>query len=148
MDEATEPPGRRVVRFVPDRRYTAAAGGAAVLAALVTLVAGDAPSRLLLGIAAVVLAGYAVGDLLYSPRVEAGPAGIVVRSPLTRARLSWEQVDNVHASVSTHRGLRSTTLEIDAGEVLAVLSRRAIGVDPERAAEQIRACRPPGRAVS
>ena len=48
----------------------------------------------------------------------------------------------MHADVMTHHGLRSTTLEIDAGEVLAVLSRRSIGADPERVAELLSAFRP------
>ncbi|MBE7189603.1 PH domain-containing protein [Jatrophihabitans endophyticus] len=139
-DPVTSAPG--MVRLTPDRRYTAAAAAGLLVALVLVLVAGDAPTRVLFGVAAVVLAAYVGCDLVFSPRVEAGPAGVLVRSPLTRASLPWERVDHVRADVSMRHGLRSTTLEIDAGEVLAVLSRRSIGLDPERAAELIRACRP------
>lgn len=135
------PPG--VLRLVPDRRYTWAAAAGALLAVVLAALSDDAPARVLFGVAAVVLAAYTAGDLVFSPRVEAGPLGIVVRSPLTRADLPWARIENVRADVSSRHGLRSTALEIDAGEVLAVLSRRSIGTDPEHAAELIRACRPP-----
>lgn len=138
--EAQLPP---VLRFVPDRRFTVGAAGGAVVTALLAALTGDAPTRLLFGLAALVLLAYAAGDVVFSPRIEADPYGVVVRSPLTRARLGWDEIDSVRADVSTRRGLRSTTLEIDAGDVLAVLSRRAIGTDPERAAALIRAMRAP-----
>ena len=41
----------------------------------------------------------------------------------------------MHADIRARLGLRSTTLEIDAGATLVVLSRRALGADPEAAAQ-------------
>jgi hypothetical protein len=67
---------------------------------------------------------------------------VLIRSPLTRANLAWAEVDDVHAESRTRFGLRSTTLEIDAGPVLAVLSRRALGADPAEVADLVRAFRP------
>ena len=53
-----------------------------------------------------------------------------IRTPLTRADLAWREVEDVSADVRSRYGLRSTTLEVDAGEVLVVFSRRSLGADP------------------
>jgi hypothetical protein len=131
-------------RFVPDRRYTVSAAAGLVLAAGAAALAPDTPGRLLAAIAVVVLAGYVVADLLFTPRVAASADGVAVNSPLLRRRLPWDEIEDVRADTRYRLGLRSTTLEIDAGETLAVLSRRAIGADPAAAAEVILAFRPPG----
>ena len=57
-------------------------------------------------------------------------------------RLGWDDVEQVRADDRLRLGLRTTTLEIDAGAVLVVLSRRAIGADPAEAAALINAFRP------
>ena len=106
------------------------------------LVLHDRPGRVLAGVALAVLLIYLVSDLLFSPRLVATGAGLVVRSPMLRAVLAWPQVEGVRADSRVRYGLRSTTLEIDAGAVLAVFSRRALGADPEEAAALVRACRP------
>ena len=131
------------LRFVPDRRYTALAGGGAVLAAGAAVLAGDAPGRLLGTVAALVLAGYVVSDLVFRPRLVVSGAGIAVNAPLLRTRLAWADVERVRVDVRQRFGLRAATLEIDAGATLAVLSRRAIGTDPAEAAKLIGAFRPP-----
>ena len=43
---------------------------------VVRRLAGDAPTRLIAGVAAVVLAVYAVSDLVFSPRLEADRFGL------------------------------------------------------------------------
>lgn len=129
-------------RFVPDRRYTAFAAGGAAGAVLLALFTADSGGRLLAGIAAVVLLSYVVGDLVFSPRLAVSRAGIVVHSPFTRARLDWADVADVRAESRLRLGLRSTTLEIDAGPVFAVLSRRALGADPVVVADIVTAFRP------
>jgi hypothetical protein len=134
---------RPEARFHPDRRYTALAGGGLIVALGLALATAPAPGRLLAAVAAIVLAGYVASDLLFSPRIVASADGVVINSPLLRARLSWAEVEDVRADVRQRLGLRSTTLEIDAGATLAVLSRRAIGSDPEEAARLIGAFRPP-----
>lgn len=139
MDEPARAPS---LRFVPDRRYTALAAGGALLAVLGVVLAPDPEGRLLAGLAAVVLAAFVAGDLVFSPRLVADADGLTVRAPLTRARLSWAEIEAVRADVRHRHGLRSITLEVDAGTVLAVFSRRALGEDPERAAELITALRP------
>ena len=141
MDNSLE--RRAEARFVPDRRYTVLAAGGFLVAVGLAFVAGEAPGRLLAAVAALVLGAYVVADLLFSPRLLATTDGIVINSPLLRTRLAWGEVEHVRADVRLRMGLRSTTLEIDAGATLAVLSRRAIGADPEQAARLIEAFRPP-----
>jgi hypothetical protein len=131
-----------VVRFVPDRRYTALAAAGVAGAVPAALLTSDPAGRLIFGVAAVLLLGYVASDLIFSPRVTASAAGIVINAPLTRVRLSWEDVHEVRAETRFRRGLRSTTLEIDAGATLAVFSRRALGAEPADAAGLIEACRP------
>ncbi len=134
---------RPEARFVPDRRYTAAAAGGAAGALIAVLITGDVGGRLLAGFAAALLLAYVVTDLVFSPRVVASAAGVVIKSPLLRTRLTWAEIEDVRPDTRLRFGLRATTLEIDAGSTLAVLSRRAIGADPLWAADLILAFRPP-----
>lgn len=138
MDIAPRP----TVAFRPDRRYTLLSAAGAAVALVLVLVLGDPPGRVLAGVALAVLAAYAGSDVLFSPRLSASSDGLVVRSPLLRVRLEWPQVEDVRADSRVRYGLRSTTLEIDAGAVLAVFSRRALGADPAQAATLVLACRP------
>lgn len=136
------PLGRPVsVRFVPDPRITALAVlgcGAAIVLAL-----GAAPmGRFLFLLAAIVLAGYAVSDLVFRPRLEADSRGIRVRAPLTRATLPWLEVHAVRADQRMRHGLRAVTLEIDSGDSVVVLSRRALGADPAEVARTLQALAP------
>jgi len=138
VDGVTAP----TVRFGPDRRLTALAGGGALVGLVLCVTAGDAPGRLLFGLATLVLVGYVVGDVIWSPRLAADRSGVRIRTPFTRADLPWDAVEDVHADVRNRYGLRSSTLEVDAGDVLVVFSRRSLGTDPEAAAGLIAAMRP------
>ena len=141
MDDTTAQRRPRC-RFGPDRRVTAAAAVGAVAAGLGALWTNDAAGRLLLVGAALLLAGYVVTDLVFWPRLSADAAGLVVWSPLARVRLRWDEVDAVRADVRERLGLRSVTLEIDAGENLIVFSRRALGADPATVAALVQAFDP------
>lgn len=143
MDNSSVSRPLPVVRFVPDRRYTVLAAVGALGALAAALLAGDPAGRLLFSVAVLVLVGYVLADLVFSPRVTASKAGIVIKAPFTRARLGWDQVEAVRAETRFRRGLRSTTLEIEAGELLAVFSKRALGVEPAEAAARIEDFRPP-----
>jgi hypothetical protein len=135
-------PRTPVARFGPDRRLTALAA-VGLLVALGFAALGDDPAgRLLAAIAVVVLVAYVVSDLLFRPRLIASHEGLTIRAPTARARLPWHEVERVHADTRLRLGLRSTTLEIDAGATLVVLSRRALGADPETVAELVNAFRP------
>jgi hypothetical protein len=136
------PPRRVRLRFGPDHRLTALTGLLCVLAVGAAALTGDPAGRLLFAGAAAVLLGYALIDLLCWPRLAADAHGLELRTPFTHLRLPWEQVDDVRADVRDRLGLRSRTLEIDAGPHLVVFSRRALGADPEQVAALVRACRP------
>jgi PH (Pleckstrin Homology) domain-containing protein len=130
-----------VAEFFPDRRYTVLAGIGALGAALAAALSDDPPGRILLTLAGIVLLGYVAADLIFRPRLAASPAGIVVNSPFNRVSLSWSEVTAVRAETRFRRGLRNVTLEIDAGAVLAVFTRRTLGVEPDEAAARIETIR-------
>lgn len=130
------------VAFVPDRRYTILAAIGCVAAVVAAVLANDPAGHVLFSVAALVLLGYVGADLVFRPRLAASAAGLVINTPFTRARLSWDEVTEIRADTRFRRGLRTVTLEIDAGAVLAVFTRRTLGVEPPDAAAQIAAVRP------
>lgn len=123
--------------FGPDGRLTALCGGGALVSLVLTLTSSDAAGRLLFAIGTVLLATYVITDLVFAPRLVVDPDGLTVRAPFTRASLRWAQIDRVRADARQRYGLRSVNLEIDAGDQLIVLSRRALGQDPEFVAEVV-----------
>jgi hypothetical protein len=126
-------------RFGPDRRLSAAYVGAALIAVAAAFLTSDRAGRLMFAIAALVLTAYAVTDFVYWPRLVAGRSGLVVHTPTLRGSFGWDQVESVRADSRQRLGLRLVTLEVDVAETLVIFSRRALGTDPERAAELIRA---------
>ena len=131
--------------FGPDRRMTAFCGGGAVLALVLTLSWPDTPGRLIFGLATLVLLSYVATDLMFSPRLVVDSDGVSVHSPFTRARWSWPEVTRIQADARQRYGVRAVTLEVDAGEQLVVLSRRALGESPEVVAEVAASFAPPRR---
>jgi hypothetical protein len=128
--------------FGPDLRLTVGVCALTVVAAVLAAVSSDRSGTVLLALAALVLACYAAADLIWRPRLSVDPAGLRVRGPGSSAVLAWTDVTAVRADVRMRHGLRSVALEIDAGERLIVLSRRVLGMDPEQAAEIVRAFDP------
>jgi hypothetical protein len=128
-------------RFGPDRRLTALCIVLAAVAVAFAVLSGDTPGRVLAGIAAVVLAGYAITDLAFWPRLVANSSGLTIRTPTARATLPWDEVDAIRVDERTRLGLMSRTLEIDADTLLVVFSRRALGDDPRTVAELLEAFR-------
>jgi len=101
----------------------------------------DTQGRLLLIVAAVLLAGLCLCDLLLRPRLRADPHGLTLRGLSGTVRLSWVQVDSVRAESIQRHGLRSVMLEIDSGDRLYVFSRRQLGATPESVAAAINTLR-------
>jgi hypothetical protein len=135
-------PSSASVSFVPDRRYTILAALGCAAAVVAAVLSHDPPGHVLFSAAALVLLGYVGADLVFRPRLTASPTGLVINTPFTRVRLSWDEVTKVRADTRFRRGLRTVTLEIDAGAVLAVFTRRTLGVEPADAAARIAAVRP------
>jgi hypothetical protein len=131
-----------VLRFGPDRRLTALTGVLTLIAIAAAALASDPAGRLLLAGAALVLLAYTLTDLVYRPRLTVTADGLQLRTPATRGLIPWSEVEAVHADTRQRAGLRSVTLEIDAGERLVVFSRRALGADPADVAGLISAFRP------
>ena len=120
-----------VATFGPDLRFTAGAAVGAVLLGGITLASTDPAGRLLFAVAALVLFGYTVSDLVFRPRLTLSRHGLTVRSPSGRLNCTWPAVVLVRADARERFGLRAVTLEIDTDERLLVLSRRALGAAPE-----------------
>ena len=120
--------------------------GAVGLLAWVALGAGtgtlDAPGRLLLGVAGVVVGVAALVGLRARPRLAAEDDALVLRGPLTTRRWPWARVDAVRVVRMRRLGLPAAYLEIDArdddgGERLLVLGRLELGADPADVAEAL-----------
>jgi hypothetical protein len=120
------------------------AAAAATLA--LTLFAGSPETRLLTGIATVVLiviAGYAS---LLRPKLSVDSTGIVVRQTGGRLRLPWHSV-RIKLSETRRLGRTVALLELDGHdetgtEQLVLLGSLELGTDPRDVLEVLRALRP------
>ena len=128
--------------FAPDRRLTALCGAGVLVFGILAVTNSDSAGRLLFGLATALFALYVVTDLVFTPRLFVDATGLTVRTPFLQAALPWAEVERVVADSRQRYGLRSVTLEIDAGENLIVLSRWALGEDPELVAERVAAFTP------
>lgn len=117
-------------------------GAAAGVFGLVGVLGGD-PVRLGVGlVAAVVLAGFAVRDLVAPVRLSADGTGVtVVRGFAGRRHIPWADVERVRVDVRRRLGLRSELLEIDVGSTLHLFSAYDLGVPPEQVADELVALR-------
>ncbi len=106
----------------------------------------DAPGRLLLGVAGVVVGAAALVGLRARPRLAADDDALVLRGALTTRRWPWARVDAVRVVRMRRLGLSAAYLEIDArdddgAERLLVLGRLELGTDPGDVAEALQAHR-------
>jgi hypothetical protein len=129
-------------RFGPDRRLSAATGALTLIAAVGAVLTNDPGGRILFAGAALLLLAYTVSDLVWWPRLAVSADGLVVSTPGLSVRLNWADVEAVRPDTRQRLGLRSVTLELDAGEHLVVFSRRALGADPEAVAGLIQSFDP------
>lgn len=123
-----------------------AAGGVVVALALAAV--ADPAGRVLFGLAALGLLTLVVVDLLLRPRLAADPAGIQVRTLAVRRRLPWSALERVDVDERSRYGLTARTLELDAGDTLVVLGRRALGSDPRDVADALARIRYTGRPTA
>jgi len=110
--------------------------GAVAVVVLAVAFAGRDPVRWTLAlVVAVVLAVWAVRDLVAPVRLAADAGGVTVITGFARRRhLPWAQVERVRVAVSSRRGLRSELLELDAGESIFLFSAHELGVLPDEVA--------------
>jgi PH (Pleckstrin Homology) domain-containing protein len=94
-------------------------------------------------VAGLVVAGYAVRDVLVPVRVAADPGGVTVVTEFAgRRHLGWAEIERIRVDERQRLGTRSQLLEIDAGESLHLFSAYELNapVDEVAAAlEELRA---------
>jgi hypothetical protein len=113
---------------------------AAILGGVVLLllaVVADPAGRLLLGVAALGLLAVGLADLALRPRLAADRGGVRVRTFTSRHRVPWSAIERIDVDEHTRYGLTSRTLELEAGELLVVLGKRALGADPRDVADTL-----------
>lgn len=117
--------------------------GAVALVVLVVAFGRDDPVQWVMAIVAgVVLAGWAVRDLIAPVRLSADTSGITLVVGFARRRhVAWPRVERVRVDRRERRGLRSELLEIDAGDSLHLFSVHDLGTDPAEVAEALNALR-------
>lgn len=123
-------------RWFPRPVETALAAGGAVAALLGAAVA-DPAGQVLFGVLTLGLLGLAAADLLLRPRLAADPTGVRIRTLAVRRRLPWSALERVDVDEHTRYGLTARTLELEAGDTLVVLGRRALGSDPRDVADEL-----------
>ena len=130
------------MQWSPRNGETAALGAVAVVLALAVLLL-DAPGRVLVGTAALLVFAVVAHDLRARPRLRAGPDGVDVGTWTGSRHLPWPLL-RVRVRTSRRLGVRSRTLELDTAAGpdddgdLVVLGRRDLGTDPEVVARALR----------
>lgn len=107
---------------------------ALAVACAVGAVLSPPAGRVLLSVAAVMVAAVAARDALRPVTVETSDAGITFVRTFQPAFLPWSEIEAI--GVYAHRRLRA--LEIDAGERLLVLPARRLGADLDDVVEALR----------
>lgn len=107
--------------------------GAVAVIVLVAAFGGNDPVRWsIAAVVAVALALWALRDLLAPVRLAADTSGVTVVAGFARRRhLPWSAIERVRVDRRTHRGLRSETLELDAGDAIYLFSANDLGALPE-----------------
>jgi len=107
--------------------------GAVAIVALAVAFAEHDPIRWAIAfVMAVGLAVWGLRDLLAPVRLAADASGVTVVAGFARRRhLPWSAIERVRVDRRTHRGLRSETLELDAGDAIYLFSANDLGALPE-----------------
>ena len=107
--------------------------GTVAIVVLAVAFAGNDPIRWAIAlIVALGLAVWALRDLLAPVRLAADASGVTIIAGFARRRhLPWSAVERVRVDRRIHRGLRSETLELDAGDAIYLFSANDLGALPE-----------------
>jgi hypothetical protein len=122
-------------RIKPVLPVTKAMGVVAVLVLAVAFAGRDPVRWGLAVVVALVVAIWALRDLIAPVRLAADAGGVTVISGFARRRhLPWAQIERVRVDARSHHGLRSELLELDAGESIFLFSAHELGALPEEVA--------------
>ncbi|WP_061289677.1 PH domain-containing protein [Herbidospora cretacea] len=130
---------------VPAKIVAAKAAGTLICLLLIGygLLSGDGRMVVLVGIAAVVLAGFTVRDLLARVRLAADPGGVVVVAGFAgRRRIAWGEIERIRVDERTRYGMRTALLEIDTGDDVHLFSQYDLGEPVVPVAETLMRMRP------
>jgi hypothetical protein len=132
---------------VPAKLPAIKLGGAAALVLIGLLLAdGDVIRFVLAATGAAGLALWAARDLVAPVRLAADPDGVtVVAGFARRRRLDWKQIERVRVDARPRMGLRTETLEIDAGDSIHLFSTYDLGASPDEVASALESLRERGR---
>lgn len=129
----------------PPAALVGTAWALAAVGALFAVLSDDRAGSLLVGLAAVCLAGLALFGTLARPRLAVDADGLAVRGLAGARHWAWPAV-TVRLARTRRLGRTVSTLELDCredgAEHLVVLSRLDLGVDPEEVVAVLRALRP------
>ncbi|MFC5056685.1 PH domain-containing protein [Saccharothrix xinjiangensis] len=121
------------------------AWGLAAVSLLVTVLSSEATSRLLLGLATLLLVGLGAHGTFVRPRLTADDAGLAVRTLTGTRALPWHEV-KVRLARTRRLGRETVALELDwkrgEDEQLFVLTQMDLGTDPRDVADVLHALRP------
>jgi Bacterial PH domain len=132
---------------VPRGMSALKAGGVLVFALLALFSLGDRVRLVVAGLAALVLATYALRDLLAPVRLAADPEGVTVVAGFAgRRRLAWSQVERVRVDERRRLGVRSQLLEIDTGDSLHLFSQYDLDAPLSEVADALVRLRTGGRS--
>jgi hypothetical protein len=112
---------------------------AAVAFVLVAIIYQDDPTKATAAaVGALLVAVYAVRDLIAPVRLAADAEGVtVVAGYASRRRLPWSHIDRVRVDVRNRLGVRAELLEIDAGDSLHLFSTYDLNTPCAEVAESL-----------
>ncbi|WP_033428169.1 PH domain-containing protein [Saccharothrix syringae] len=121
------------------------AWGLAAVSLLVTVLSSEATTRLLLGLATLLLLALGTHGTFVRPRLLVDDSGVTVRTPTGARHLPWHEV-KVRLVHTRRLGRETATLELDwhrgEDEQLFVLTQLDLGTDPRDVADVLHALRP------
>jgi hypothetical protein len=117
--------------------------GALGFGLLAVLGAGDPIRLVVAGLASVLLAIYAVRDVVAPVRLAADPDGVTVIAGFAGSRrLAWSQIRRVRLDERRRLGLRSELVEIDADDTLHLFGPYDLGAPCAEVVEALNRVRP------
>lgn len=138
----TPRPGDGVLRWrVPKGQVSLKAVGAFAFAVAAVLI-GSTLSLVVGGLAALLLIGLVLRDVLVPVRVEADRGGVTVAVGFAgRRRLDWSDVERVRVDERQRLGTRSRLLEIDTGQTLHLFGVSDLAAPVEEVAAELQRLR-------